>query len=152
VAEKEPLIVPYPPASTAQDLTSDKVASALAPERPTIREKSAAEILANLNEIKLPSYRFRDRVEALYRGRWTREPGWQAKVYDSPSKMSGELWHCTFKEVGSDALIMANTPQDISMFRNGDLVTVSGRIRDILQINYISLEDAIIRGENVPFP
>lgn len=53
-AEKETLIETYPPVPTAQnmtaeqallDLTSDKAIPAPAPERPTIREKSAAEIL-----------------------------------------------------------------------------------------------------------
>jgi hypothetical protein len=52
---------------------------ALAPQRPTIREKSAAEILANLKEITLPS-QFRKKVEELYVGRWTREPGWQVSL------------------------------------------------------------------------
>jgi hypothetical protein len=151
-AENETPIATYSPASTAQDVAAEQILPDSAPERPTIREKSAAEILANLRKIKLPSYQFRDRVEALYRGRWTREPGWQAKVYDLPSKISGELWHCTFKEVGSDAVIMANTPQDISMFRNGDLVTVSGKIREVTLLDYVSLEDAIVRGDNVPFP
>jgi hypothetical protein len=158
--ENETPIATYPPASTAQDVaaeqilpahTSDKVASALAPERPTIREKSAAEILANLKETKL-LYQFDEKVKGLYRGRWAREPGWQAKVHELPSKLSGGYWHCSFNEVGSDTVIIASTLQDISMLRRGDSVTVSGRIRDILQINYISLEDAIIQGDNLPFP
>jgi Adenylate cyclase, family 3 (some proteins contain HAMP domain) len=60
---------------------------ALAPQRPTIREKSAAEILANLKGIT-PSYRFHEKVKELYLGRWTREPGWPATVHDLPSKLS----------------------------------------------------------------
>jgi serine/threonine protein kinase len=61
---------------------------ALAPQRPTIREKSAAEILANLRGVTLP-YKFRERVEELYLGRWTRESGWQVTVQCLPSKRSG---------------------------------------------------------------
>lgn len=159
-AEKEILIATDPPVSTAQDveaeqvlpdLTSDKATSVLAPERPTIREKSAAEILVNLKGIT-PSYRFREKVEELYLGRWTREPGWQAKVYDLPSKLPGGRWHCSFSEVGSDTLLWAITVQDVSMLRRGDSVTVSGKISGVSQGNYISLEDAIVRGDNVPFP
>ncbi len=58
----------------APDLTSDKATPALGPQRPTIREKSAAEILGNLKETTL-SYRFNESVKDLYVGRWTREPG-----------------------------------------------------------------------------
>jgi hypothetical protein len=133
------------------DLTSDKAIPALAPQRPTIREKSAAEILVNLKEIT-PSYRFYEKVEELYLGRWTLEPGWQAKVYDLPSKLPGGRWHCSFMEVGSDTLVYASTVQNVSMLRPGDSVTVSGRISAVSQIKYISLEDAIVRGDNVPFP
>lgn len=130
------------------DHISDKATSALAPERPTIREKSAAEIFVNLKGIM--SYQFHEKVQELYRGRWTREPGWQGTVEDLPSKLSGRLWNCSFREVGSDTLVHANTVQDISMLRPGDSVTVSGRISAVSQIKYISLEDAIIRGDNVP--
>ena len=159
-AEKEILIATYPPVSTAQDveaeqvlpdLTSDKATPALTPQRPTIREKSAVEILVNLKGIKL-SYQFDEKVEELYLGRWTREPGWQATVYDLPSKLPGGLWHCGFSEVGSDTLVWASTVQDVSMLRRGDSVTVSGRISGVSRGNYISLEDAIVRGDNVPFP
>ena len=131
------------------DLTSDRATPALAPQRLTIREKSAAEILGNLKGI--PSYRFHESVEQLYLERWTREPGWQATVYDLPSKLSGELWHCSFKEAGSDTLVLASTVQDVSTLRPGDSVTVSGRIRDVSQVGSVSLKDAIVRGENVPF-
>jgi hypothetical protein len=140
-AEKETLIATDPPVSTAQP--------ALAPERPTIREKSAAEIIINLKGIA-PSYRFHEKVEELYLGRWTREPGWQATVRDLPSKISGEHWDCSFSEVGSDTLVWASTVQDISMLRRGDPVTVSGRISGVSQLEYVSLEDAIVRGDNVP--
>ena len=159
-AEKETLIATDPPVSTAQDveaeqvlpdLTSDKATSALAPQRPTIREKSAAEILVNLKGIT-PSYRFHEKVEELSLGRWTQEPGWQAKVYDLPSKLPRGRWHCSFSEVGSDTLVWAITVQDVSMLRPGDSVTVSGRISAVSQIKYISLEDAIVRGDNGPFP
>jgi hypothetical protein len=133
------------------DLTSDKATPALAPERPTIREKSAAEILVYLNEIT-PSYRFRKKAEELYFGRWTREPGWQATVYNLPSKLSERLWYCSFREVGSGTLVMASTVQDISALRPGDSVTVSGRISDVRRPEFVSLEDVIVRGDNVPFP
>ena len=133
------------------DLPSDKAIPALPPQRPTIRENSAAEILGNLKGITL-SYRFREKVEELYLGRWTREPGWQATVEDLPTKLSGGRWRCSFMEVGSDTLVWANTAQDISMLRPGDSVTVSGRISAVSQIKYISLEDASIRGDNVPLP
>lgn len=44
-----------------QDPATDRVMPALAPERPTIREKSAAELLSNLKGITL-NYQFRERV------------------------------------------------------------------------------------------
>ena len=124
---------------------------ALAPQRPTIREKSAAEILANLKEITLPS-QFRKKVEELYVGRWTREPGWQVTVFSLPSKLSGGGWQCSLKEVGSDILVMASTVQDVSKLRPGDSVTVSGRISEVWQALPVGLEDAILQGENVPSP
>ena len=124
---------------------------ALAPLRVTIREKSAAEILVNLKGIT-PSYRFREKVEELYLGRWTREPGWQATVQGLPSKLSGGRWFCSLREVGSGTFVMASTVQDVSTLRTGDLVTVSGRISHVSQLEDVSLEDAILRGDNVPFP
>jgi class 3 adenylate cyclase len=124
---------------------------ALAPQRPTIREKSAAEILANLKEIALPS-QFCKKVEELYVGRWTREPGWQVTVFSLPSKLSGGGWQCSLKEVGSDILVMASTTQDVSKLRPGDSVTVSGRISEVWQALPVGLEDAILQGENVPSP
>ena len=81
------------PAPAVPALTSDRATPALAPQRLTIREKSAAEILGNLKGITL-SYQFRETVEELYLGRWTREPGWQVTVHGLPSKLSGGLWHC----------------------------------------------------------
>jgi hypothetical protein len=132
------------------DLTSDRATPALTPQRVIIREKSAAEILGNLKGITL-SYRFRERVEELYIGRWTREPGWQATVYDLPSKLAGG-WFCSLREVGSGILVMASTVRDVSMLRPGDSVTVSGRISHVSQLEDVSLEDAILRGDNVPFP
>ena len=122
---------------------------ALAPERVTIREKSAAEILVSLKGIT-PSYRFREKVEELYLGRWTREPAWQATVHALPSKLSEGSWFCSLKEVGSGTRVMAVTVQDVSMLRPGDSVTVSGRIRDVSILEDVSLEDAILRGDNVP--
>jgi hypothetical protein len=156
--EKEAPIATYPPMSTAQDvehrqvmrdLTSDKASPA--PEQSTIREKSAAEILAHLKGIT-PSYRFREKVEELYRGRWTREPGWQATVHPLPSKLPGGSWFCSLKEVGSGTPVMAVTVQDVSTLRTGDSVTVSGRIRDVSILEDVSLEDTILRGDNVPSP
>jgi hypothetical protein len=81
------------------DQTSDRATPAVAPQRATIREKSAAEIFGHLKELT-PS-RFRESIEHLYPGRWTREPGWQATVYELPSKLSEGLWHCMLREVGS---------------------------------------------------
>ena len=133
------------------DFTSDRATLALAPQRLTIREKSAAEILGSLKGITLSS-RFHETVEGLYLGRWTREPGWQATVQDLPSKLSGGLWHCTFKEVGSGTVVFATTVQDVSTLRPGDSVTVSGRIRDVSRLDYVSIEEAIVRVETVPFP
>ena len=69
-----------------------------APTRLTIPEKSAAEILDNLKGVTL-SYEFLERVKDLYLGRWTREPGWQAKVYILPSKLSGGRWSCIFRRL-----------------------------------------------------
>ena len=133
------------------DLTSDGATPALAPERLTIREKSAAEIILNLKGIT-PSYRFHEKVKELYLGRWTREPGWQATVYDLPSKLPGGHWHCMLREVGSSTLVMASTVQDVSTLRRGDSVTVSGRISDASQLDSVSLEDAIVKGDSFPFP
>jgi hypothetical protein len=150
-AENETPIMPYPPASTPQDMTAEQILPDPAPERPTIREKSAAEILVNLEGIKLP-YQFHGKVKELYLGRWTREPGWQAKVHDLPGKLSAGYWHCSFKEVGSDTIILASTLQDISMLRRGDSVTISGKISSVGPLEIIGLEDATIRGDKVPFP
>ena len=133
------------------DLISNRATPALAPQRLTIREKSAAEILGNLKGITL-SYQFRESVEELYLGRWTREPGWQATVHNVPSKLPGGRWFCSFREVGSGILVMASTVRDVSTLRPGDSVTVSGRISDVSKLESVSLEDAIVRGDNVPFP
>jgi hypothetical protein len=123
--------------------------SALTPQRITIREKSAADILANLKGIT-PSYRFREKVEELYLGRWTGDPGWSATVHDLPSKLSGGSWFCSLKEVGSGTRLMAVTVQDISTLRAGDSVTVSGRIRDVSILEDVSLEDAVFLSDTVP--
>ena len=47
---------------------------------------------------------------------------------------------------------MAVTIRDVSTLRPGDSVTVSGRISDVSQLESVSLEDAILRGDNVPLP
>jgi hypothetical protein len=47
---------------------------------------------------------------------------------------------------------MAVTVQDISALRPGDSVTVSSRISDVSILEDVSLEDAILQGDNVPFP
>jgi hypothetical protein len=120
-------------------------------KRPTVREKSAAEILINLKGIT-PSYRFREKVEELYLGRWTQEPGWQTTVSDLPSKLSDESWFCSLKEVSSGTLVIAITVQDASKLRRGDSVTVSGRISRVSILEDVTLEDATLRGDNVPFP
>jgi hypothetical protein len=122
---------------------------ALTPQRITIREKSAADIFANLKGIT-PSYRFREKVEELYLGRWTGDPGWSATVHALPSKLSGGRWFCSLKEVGSGTRVMAVTVQDISTLRAGDSVTVSGRIRDVSILEDVSLEDAVFLSDTVP--
>jgi hypothetical protein len=130
------------------DLITERATPVPASQRVTIRENSAAEILSHLKGITPPS-RFHETVEGVYLGRWTREPGWQATVYDLPSKPPGGNWHCTFKEVGSGAIVFATSLQDVSSLRPGDSVIVSGRIRDISQLDYVSIEDAIVRDDNV---
>ena len=132
------------------DLTSDRATPALAPQRITIREKSAAEIIVNL-KAGTPSHLFFEKAKDLYIGRRTREPGWQVIVHDLPSKHSGG-WFCIFREVGSGPLVSASTVRDLSSLRLGDSVTVSGRISDVSPLESVMLEDAIVRGENVPFP
>jgi pyrimidine deaminase RibD-like protein len=134
-----------------RDITPDKATASLAVARPVIREESAAEILGHLEGITLPS-RFRESVEELYVGRWTREPGWRAAVYGLPSNVSEGVWHCGFKEVGSDALVWASTTQDISTLRPGDSVTVSGRISEVSRLKYVSLQDAVVQSDSVPLP
>ena len=127
---------------------TDTALPAPAPERPTIRENSATEILSHLKDITL-DYEFRARVEDLYRGRWTREPGWQATVATLPRKLPGGAWFCSFLEVGSAIIVMAFTPQDVSALRRGDAVTVSGKIGDVSRLDYVSLEDAaVVRDES----
>jgi len=117
-----------------------------ASERPTIREKSAADILSNLKGGTRFDYQFRDRVEELYRGRWTRDPGWRVTVASLPSKLPSDAWFCSFKEVGSNTLVMASTAQDVSALRPGDLMIVSGRISDVSRLDSVSLADATVRG------
>jgi adenylate cyclase len=124
---------------------------ALTPQRITIREKSAADILANLKGIT-PSYRFREKVEELYLGRWTGDPGWSATVHALPSQLSGGSWFCSLKEIGFGTRVMAVTVQDISTLRAGDSVTVSGRIRDVSILEDVSLEDAVFLSDTVPLP
>ena len=109
---------------------SNRATTALPDQRVTIREESAAEILANLKGIG-PSRQFHEIVEELYLGRWTREPGWRVAVHDLPSKLPGGRWHCIFAEVGSGTAVCATTAQDVSTLRAGDSVTVSGRISDV---------------------
>src|SRR6266850_8598144 len=99
-----------------------------APDRPTIRENSAAEILSYLRGARLEFY---ERFEELHRGRWTCAPGWRATVDDLPSKLSRNAWFCSFKEFSSGILVTVTTVQDISALRPGDPVTISGRISDV---------------------
>jgi hypothetical protein len=132
------------------DLTSDRTTPALAPQRPTIREKSAAEILANLKGVTL-SYLFFEKAKELYIGRWTREPGLQVIVHDLPSERRSGGWFCIFREVGSGRIVAASTVQDLSALRLGDSVTVSGRISDVSPVGSVTLEDAVVLGDHVPF-
>jgi hypothetical protein len=144
-----PLIRPDE-SETTPDLASNRTTPALLDQLVTIREKSAAEILVNLKGITL-SYQFHETVEALYLGRWTREPGWQVTVHDLPKKLPGGHWHCTLEEVGSGTLVFAVTVQDVSMLRRGDSVALRGRISQVSQLQYVSLEGAILRELEV-FP
>jgi pyrimidine deaminase RibD-like protein len=129
--------------ASAPDLASDN----RTPARPTIRETSAAEIFVRLKGT--PSYEFHTTVENLFVGRWTREPGWQVTVNALPTKPSEPFWHCSFQEVGSGTLVFASTVQNVSSLRIGDSVTVSGKISRVSLQEYVSLEDAVVRGEQV---
>ena len=71
-------------------------------------------------------------------------------MHDLPSIMSEGIWHCVFKEIDSGALVMATTAQDLSRLRNGDTVTVSGRIREVSQLEYVGLQDTVVQSDNVP--
>lgn len=132
-------------------LTSDSAKTSIAPERPTIRETSAAEILGNLKGLSL-SYEFHEKVKDLYLGRWTREPGWQATVHTLPTRSRGGGWFCMFREASSGPLVAASTVQDLSALRLGDSVTVTGRISDVSPLGSVMLDGAIIRGENLSSP
>jgi hypothetical protein len=125
---------------------TDRDLPALAPERPTIPENSAAEILSNLNGITL-DYEFRARVEELYRGRWTRDPGWRVTLASLPSKLPSGAWFCGFLEVGSATIVSASTGQDVSALRRGDSVTVSGKISEVSRLGSIHLQNATIVGD-----
>jgi nucleoside phosphorylase len=133
------------------DFTSDRATPALAPQRVTIREKSAAEIIVNLKG-GTASHLFFEKAKDLYIGRWTQEPGWRAIVHGLPSKRSGGGWRCYFIEVGSGPVVAVSTVQDLSALRLGDSVTVSGRISDVSPLGSVTLEDAIVLGDHVPFP
>lgn len=132
------------------DPTSERATPALIPQRITIREKSAAEIIVNLKG-STPSHLFFEKAKELYIGRWPREPGWQVIVHDLPSKLS-RGWFCIFREVGSGPIVSASTVQDLSALRLGDSATVSGRISAVFPLESVILEDAIVRGDYVPFP
>jgi len=129
---------------------SDRATPAFAPQRATIRENSAAEIIVNL-KAGTPSHLFFEKAKDLYIGRWTREPGWQVIVHTLPSKRS-EDWFCIFREVGTGPIIAASTVQDLYSLRLGDSVIVNGRISDVSPVDSVILEDAVIRDDNVPFP
>lgn len=111
-------------------------------DQSTIRERSAVEVLRNLQSTN--SYDIEEKVEDLYLGLWTRWPGWRTTVRFLPSQIFGERWYCCFEEAGSGTLIMADTAQDLASLRVGDLVIVNGRIRDVSADESIKLEDAII--------
>jgi len=123
---------------------TDRALPAAAPDRPTIREKSAAEILSNLKGTR---FDYDDRVGELYRGRWTRDPGWRATVASLPSKLSSDAWFCSFLEVGSAIIVTASTIQDVSALRRGDAVIVSGKISDVSRLDYVHLADATVLGD-----
>jgi hypothetical protein len=145
LTEEQVLIEPLLGGSVPPEPATDRVPPALAPERPTIREKSAAEIISNLKDITF-DYQFRARVEELYRGRWTRDPGWQATTASLPSKLPGNAWLCSFLEVASAIIVTASTIQDVSALRRGDSVTVSGKISEVSRLDYVHLTDATVYG------
>jgi pyrimidine deaminase RibD-like protein len=140
----------------ARDLTSDKATPSLAPPRPAIREKSAAEILGHLKGITLPS-QFRESAEELYVGRWTREPGWRATVHDLPSNLSEGSGIAPSRRLAPARSYWPLQPKTSLRFAPvtrwlGDSVTVSGRIREVSRLEYVSLHDAIVESDNVSFP
>jgi hypothetical protein len=97
-----------------------------------------------------PASRLSEHAKNLYIGRWTQEAGWQVTVNGLPSQLTGGDWHCTFVEVGSGTVVFANTVRDLSTLRPGDSVTVNGRIREVSVLDYVSLENAVVR--DVPLP
>jgi hypothetical protein len=143
LTEEQVLIEPFVGGGPASEPVTGRDLLTPAPERPTIRERSAAEIFRSLNGITL-DYEFRARVEELYRGRWTRSPGWQVTVASLPSKLPSGAWFCGFLEVGSAAIVSASTVQDVSALRRGDSVTISGKINDVSRLDSVHLHDATI--------
>jgi pimeloyl-ACP methyl ester carboxylesterase len=107
------------------------------------RNKLVPVMIEQLEGIAL-SHLFQEKVEDLYLGRWTREPGWQATVDDLPSQLPGGFWMCSFREVGSRTLVIVSTVRDISTLRPGDSVTVSGKISGVSRLQSVSLEAAIV--------
>jgi hypothetical protein len=143
LTEEQVLIEPLVGGGAASEPVTGRALPTPAPERPTIRERSAADIFRSLNGITL-DYEFRARVEELYRGRWTRGPGWQVTVASLPSKLPSGAWFCGFLEVGSAAIVSASTVQDVSALRRGDSVTISGKISDVSRLDSVHLHDATI--------
>ena len=113
----------------------------LSSSRPIVNEESAAEILRNLKGFQNNFY---DKVDQLYAGRWTRDPGWHAIVDGLPSRVSDGSWSCILNEPESDTLIFADTNQDLSTFRRGDHVLVTGRIKRVSSLGSVTLEEASV--------
>jgi hypothetical protein len=97
------------------DVTSDTTTPTLARQTITIRETSAAEIIANLKR-GTPSHLFFEKAKELYVGRRLREPGWHVTVHALPSQRSVG-WFCMFREGGSGPIVAASTLQDLSALR-----------------------------------
>lgn len=116
-------------------------APGLSAQRPIVSEESAAEILRNLKGFQNTFY---EKVDQLYAGRWTRDPGWRAIVDGLPSRVSDGSWSCILNEPESDTLIIADTNQDLSTFHRGDRVLVTGRIRRVSSLGSVTLEEASV--------
>lgn len=96
-----------------------------------VPEKSAAEVLSNILQIKENIFKKRSQyVSDIYKGRCISKPGWLARVIDMPSKTM--FWFVPLKESTSGALIQLMTEDDAAKdLRVGQDILVSGLIYEI---------------------